>query len=71
MIESHLDGVLAYYDKKYSWGYVESANVKACNVIRRAYGYRDEEYMKLKIIQACTPWMAEFHPWTAAHSSVP
>lgn len=71
MVESHLDGVLAYCDKKVSLGYIESANLKARNVIRRAYGYRDKEYMKLKIIQACTPWMAEFHPWTVTHSSVP
>jgi transposase len=43
MVESHLDGVLAYCDKKVSLGYIESANLKARNVIRRAYGYRDKE----------------------------
>lgn len=71
MIERHLDGILAYSDKKVSLGYIESSNLKARNVIRRAYGYRDKDYMKLKIIQACTPWMARFRPWTVAHSSVP
>jgi transposase len=71
LVENHWDGILAYCDKKVSLGYIESANLKARNVIRRAYGYRDKEYMKLKIIQACTPWMAQFHPWTVAHSSVP
>ena len=45
-------------------GYVESTNQKAKNVIRRAYGYRDKEFKKLKIIQACTPWMNEFKPWS-------
>ncbi len=68
MIERHLDGILAYCDRKISLGYIESSNLKARNVIRRAYGYRDHEYMKLKIIQACTPWMAEFRPWTATHT---
>lgn len=71
MVDDHLDGILAYCDKKVSLGYVERTNLTAKNVIRRAYGYGDKDYMKLKIIQACTPWMAQFRPWTAAHSSVP
>lgn len=69
MIDKHLDGILACCDKRVSLGYIESANLKAKNVIRRAYGYRDKEYMKLKVIQACTPWMAAFKPWTVAHST--
>jgi transposase len=68
LVEGHWDGILAFCDKKVSLGYIESANLKARNVIRRAYGYRDKEYMKLKIIQACTPWIAEFQPWKVAHS---
>lgn len=71
MVEDHLDGILAYCDKKVSLGYVERTNLTAKNVVRRAYGYQDKDYMKLKIIQACTPWMSQFRPWTAAHSSVP
>lgn len=70
MVERRLDGILSYCDKKVSLGYIESSNLKARNVIRRAYGYRDKEYMKLKIIQACTPWMGQFNPWTATHSFV-
>jgi len=66
LVERHLDGILAYCDKKVSLGYIESANLKARNVIRRAYGYRDHAYMKLKIIQVCTPWMNEFNPWPVA-----
>jgi transposase len=68
MVERHLHGILSYCDKKVSLGYIESSNLKARNVIRRAYGYRDEDYMKLKIIQACTPWMAQFCPWRVTHS---
>jgi len=71
LVESHWDGIVAFCDKKVSLGYIESSNLKARNVIRRAYGYRDKDYMKLKVIQACTPWMAQFQPWTVAHSSVP
>lgn len=71
MVEKHWDGILAYCDKKVSLGYIESSNLKARNVIRRAYGYRDKEYMKLKVIQACTPWMAQFRPWSTTHSFSP
>ncbi len=71
LVEKHLDGILAYCDKKVSLGYVESTNLKARNVIRRAYGYRDKPYMKLKIIQACTPWMNKFQPWSFTHSLSP
>ncbi len=68
MVEEHLEGILAYCDNPVSLGYIESANLKARTVIRRAYGYRDKEYMRLKVIQACTPWMARFRPWAVAHS---
>ena len=71
MVERHLDGILAYCDKRVSLGYIESTNLKARNVIRRAYGYRDDKYMKLKIIQTCTPWMGQFQPWEFTHSLPP
>lgn len=71
MVEAHFDGILACCDKKVSLGYIEATNLKARNVIRRAYGYRDKKYMKLKIIQACTPWMNRFHPWEFTHRVSP
>jgi Transposase and inactivated derivatives len=64
MVEEHLDGILSSCDRKVPLGYVESTNQKAKNVIRRAYGYRDKDFKRLKIIQACTPWMNEFQPWS-------
>jgi transposase len=70
LVERHLDGILSYCDKKVSLGYIESSNLKARNVIRRAYGYQDKEYMKFKIIQACTPWMNRFDPWSSTHTFV-
>jgi len=54
MVDNHLDGILAYCEKKVPLGYIEGTNLKARNIIRRAYGYRDKEYMKLKIIQTCS-----------------
>lgn len=62
MVETHLDGILAYCDKPVSLGYIEGTNLKARNIIRRAYGYRDKEYMKLKIIQACSS-LGTFRPY--------
>ena len=62
MVEKHLDGILAYCDKPVSLGYLEGTNLKARNIIRRAYGYRDKEYMKLKIIQGCSS-LGVFQPW--------
>lgn len=68
MVDKHFDGILAYCDNKVPLGYIESCNQKARNIIRRAYGFQDKEYLKLKIIQTCTPWMAKFNPWSATHS---
>ena len=62
MVDAHLEGILAYCDKRVPLGYVEGTNLKARNVIRRAYGYRDQEYMKLKIIQACSS-LGAFRPY--------
>lgn len=67
MVETHFDGILACCDKRVSLGYIEATNLKAKNLIRRAYGYRDKEYMRLKIIQVCTPWMGVFRPWGWVH----
>jgi len=32
-------------------GYISACNLKARNVIRRAYSYKDKDYMKLKIVK--------------------
>ncbi|HOJ16717.1 MAG TPA: hypothetical protein PLC43_06090 [Caldisericia bacterium] len=54
-------GILEYCDKKFLISYIEDTNLKAINIIRCAYGYRDKEYMKLKIIQGCSS-MGVFKP---------
>ena len=56
MIERHWDGIAAYCrpENKIALGFVEGLNNKIRVLQRRAYGLRDEEYLKLKILtQAC------------------
>ena len=57
MIERHWDGIASYChpDNKVSLGLVEGLNNKIRVLQRRAYGYRDEEYLKLKIVAAFLP----------------
>lgn len=57
MIERHWDGIASYChpENKCSLGMVEGLNTKIRVLQRRAYGYRDEEYLKLKIVAAFLP----------------
>src|SRR5204863_193408 len=52
MIERHWDGIAAYCkpENKVSLGFVEGLNNKIRVIQRRAYGLRDEEYLRLKIL---------------------
>ncbi len=58
MIDRHWDGIASYCrsENKVSLGLVEGLNNEIRVLQRRAYGYREEEYLKLKIVAA-------FHPW--------
>jgi transposase len=57
MIERHWDGISSYClpENKVSLGLVEGLNNKIRVLQRRAYGYRDEDYLKLKIVAAFLP----------------
>jgi transposase len=57
MIDRHWDGIASYChpENKVSLGLVEGLNNKIRVLQRRAYGYRDEEYLKLKIVVAFLP----------------
>lgn len=57
LVEKHWDGIASYChpDNKVSLGLVEGVNNKIRVIQRRAYGYRDEEYLKLKIIASFLP----------------
>jgi transposase len=57
MIERHWDGIAAYSrpENKVSLGFVEGLNNKIRVIQRRAYGLRDEEYLRLKILTCMLP----------------
>lgn len=57
MIEKHWDGIAAYSrpENKVSLGFVEGLNNKIRVIQRRAYGLRDEEYLRLKILTCMLP----------------
>jgi transposase len=57
MIESHWDGIAAFIlsEDKVSLGFVEGLNNKIRIIQRRAYGIRDEEYLRLKVLTCMLP----------------
>jgi transposase len=46
----HREGILAYYDHPISTGPLEGTNNKIKTMKRQAYGFRDHEFFKLKIL---------------------
>ena len=57
MIDRHWEGIAAYCqpENKVSLGFVEGFNNKIRVIQRRAYGLRDEEYLRLKILTCMLP----------------
>jgi len=57
MIESHWEGIAAYInsEEKVSLGFVEGLNNKIRVIQRRAYGLRDQEYLRLKVLTCMLP----------------
>lgn len=57
MIDRHWDGISAYCkpQNKVALGFVEGLNNKIRVIQRRAYGLRDEEYLKLKVLTCMLP----------------
>lgn len=57
MIDKHWDGIAAYCnpENKVPLGFVEGLNNKIRVIQRRAYGLRDEEYLRLKILTCMLP----------------
>ena len=58
-IESHWSGGVAAYckpeNKEIPLGFVEGLNNKIRVLQRRAYGIKDEEYLRLKVLTCCLP----------------
>ena len=46
----HALGILAWYDHPISTGPLEGTNNKIKTMKRQAYGFRDPEFLKLKIL---------------------
>lgn len=57
MIERNWDGLAAYctIENKPPLGFVEGLNTKIRVIQRRAYGYRDEDFLRLKILTSMLP----------------
>jgi transposase len=58
LVESHWDGISVYCSPEFKdipLGFVEGLNTKIRTIQRRAYGLRDEEYMRLKILTCMLP----------------
>jgi transposase len=57
MIERHWEGIVVYChpENKVPLGFVEGLNNKIRVIQRRAYGLRDEEYLRLKILTCMLP----------------
>ena len=57
MIERHWDGIAAYCkpENKVALGFVEGLNNKIRVIQRRAYGLRDTEYLRLKVLTSMLP----------------
>jgi transposase len=51
-LRRHAQGLLAYYDYPISTGPLEGTNNKIKTMQRQAYGYRDQEFFRLKILAA-------------------
>ena len=57
MVLRHWDGIAAWcrLEQKVSLGFVEGLNNKIRVIQRRAYGLRDEEYLRLKVLTSTLP----------------
>ena len=57
MVEDHGDGIVSYChaDNKVALGFVEGLNNKIRVIQRRAYGFQDEDYLRLKILTCTLP----------------
>lgn len=57
LVEEHWDGIVSYChaDNKVALGFVEGLNNKIRTIQKRAYGFQDEDYLRLKILTCTLP----------------
>ena len=46
----HMSGILNFFDHRISNGKIEGINNKIKTLKRQAYGYRDKEYFRLRLL---------------------
>ena len=51
-LQAHRSGILAWYDHPITTGLLEGTNNKIKTTHRQAYGYRGQEFFKLKILDS-------------------
>jgi len=49
-LREHREGILNYYKSRITTAALEGTNTKIRVLQKRAYGYRDQEYLKLRIL---------------------
>ena len=71
MFDAHKEGIMNYFHRKdtIKMGYVEGLNNKIKTLIRQHYGYRDKEYLRMKIIQTGSKSLKHYvpYPWVATN----
>jgi transposase len=57
LVEDHWDGIASYChaENKVALGFVEGLNNKIRTIQKRAYGFQDEDYLRLKILTCTLP----------------
>jgi transposase len=57
LVEDHWEGIVSYChpDNKVALGFVEGLNNKIRTIQKRAYGFQDEDYLRLKILTCTLP----------------
>ena len=70
LVDRHWDGIAAYCESKHKFalGFVEGLNNKIRVIQRRAYGFRDPEYFRLKVLTCMLPPLDYKNPPEITHS---
>jgi transposase len=57
MVDQHWDGIVSYCEpgNQVALGFVEGLNNKIRTIQKRAYGFRDQDYLRLKILTCTLP----------------
>lgn len=71
MFDAHQEGIMNFFHRKdaIKMGYIEGLNNKVKTLIRMHYGYRDKEYLRLKIIQTGSRSLKHYvpYPWVTTN----